>query len=85
MIKPLRANDQKLIAEFEGFFNHPSAEFLDLSRAVVDEAARIRATYNLRTPDALHLAVAVVGNCDAILTNDQQLKRFTQISVEVVP
>jgi predicted nucleic acid-binding protein len=51
---------------------------------VFRRAAKIRARYNFRTPDALHLAAAVEGACDLFITNDAQLTRFTGLVVEVV-
>jgi predicted nucleic acid-binding protein len=41
-----------------------------------ESAARLRANYNLRTPDALHVATALESSCDAFLTNDLGLKRI---------
>jgi predicted nucleic acid-binding protein len=38
--------------------------------AVARSAANLRARYNLRTPDALHVATALAVQCDAFLTND---------------
>jgi len=36
-------------------------------------AARLRAHFGLRTPDALHLACAQHHGCDALWTNDDRL------------
>ena len=44
----------------------------------------MRARYNLRTPDALHVATAVPAGCDAMLTNDAQLKRVQELSILVL-
>lgn len=48
------------------------------------KATDLRAHLNLRTPDALHLAAAIVGivgGCDVFLTNDRALERCTDIRV----
>ena len=45
---------------------------------------RSGASHGFKTPDALHLAAAVVGGCAAFLTNDAQLARFPGLTVEVV-
>jgi len=34
--------------------------------------------------DSLHLAAAVISNCDVFLTNDHRLNRFTGISIETI-
>jgi len=47
-------------------------------------AADLRAKYNIKTPDALQLAVAIDEGCEAFLTNDVQLKRVTELRVLVL-
>jgi predicted nucleic acid-binding protein len=44
-------------------------------------APPISARYNLRTPDALHVATAIEAGCEAFLTNDSTLKRVREIRV----
>jgi predicted nucleic acid-binding protein len=50
----------------------------------MDRAAEIRAQYGFKTPDAIHLAAAVVSGGDAFLTNDHRLDRFADIAVETL-
>ncbi len=47
-------------------------------------AGRLRASYNLRLPDALQVATAIVAGCEAFLTNDQMLRRVTELNVLVL-
>ncbi|HEY0782654.1 MAG TPA: type II toxin-antitoxin system VapC family toxin [Thermoanaerobaculia bacterium] len=49
--------------------------------AAAEEAARLRARYRLKTPDAIQLAVALQAGCDAFLTNDQDLGRVQDLRV----
>jgi predicted nucleic acid-binding protein len=43
---------------------------------VLRQAAVLRATIpSLRTPDAIHAATALLGNCDMFLTNDPGFRR----------
>jgi predicted nucleic acid-binding protein len=44
----------------------------------------IRAHYGFKTPDAIHLAAAVVAGCEVFLTNDHRLDRFSDLTVEIV-
>jgi predicted nucleic acid-binding protein len=55
-----------------------------VSLAIADSAARLRARYNLRTPDALHVATAINAGCQAFLTNDNTLKRVTELSILIL-
>ena len=51
---------------------------------IADKAAQLRAQYNLRTPDALHIASAIESGCQALLTNDLGIKRVTELRVLVL-
>ncbi len=84
LVVPVRNADAAVIAEFEDFFRNRVSELATFSRAVYDRAVAIRATTRIKTPDALHLAVAVEAACDVFLTNDPQLATFTGIRVELI-
>ncbi len=51
-----------------------------VSVTIAELAARLRASYGLRTPDALHVATAIEAKCNAFLTNDAGLKRVGEIA-----
>lgn len=46
----------------------------NINSVIAETAARLRASYNLRTPDALQIAAALENNCQAFLCNDKNLK-----------
>lgn len=48
-------------------------EELPLPGEVFLQAAQLRARFNLKTPDALHLACAQHHGCEALWTNDERL------------
>lgn len=83
-VKPLRVGDAVVLAEYEGFFAGPELVLCEITPAVVEKATDIRATLRLKTPDALHLATAVVSGASAFLTGDRDLTRCTEIPVEVL-
>lgn len=58
--------------------------FVEIEQRVAQQAADLRARYNLSLPDALQIAAALASSCDAFLTNDQLLKRVTEIDVIVL-
>jgi uncharacterized protein len=84
-VKPLRDGNVELLAEFDTFFAESVVEIVALTREVVDRATMLRANFRVRTPDALHLAAAMVGGCTTFLTNDHRLDHVTDIRVEVLP
>jgi predicted nucleic acid-binding protein len=51
---------------------------------VAERAARLRARYGLKTPDAIQLAVAQEADCEAFLTNDNSLRRVETPTVLVL-
>jgi predicted nucleic acid-binding protein len=81
-VKPLKDGNADLLQDFDDFF--ATVEIVPLSRDVIDRATEIRAQYGFKTPDSIHLAVAVVSGCDTCLTNDHRLDRFADIAIEVV-
>lgn len=77
----LRSDDPSLIQAYESFFDAVKYRILDFPSEVFDHAADIRATHRVAALDALHLAAAVAGGCDAFLTNDTSLASFDEIAV----
>jgi predicted nucleic acid-binding protein len=51
---------------------------------VARHAARLRASYGLRTPDAIHLATAVAAEAAEFVTTDRRLARVKEIEVRVL-
>jgi uncharacterized protein len=83
-VKPMRDGNQALLQDFDDYFANTIAEIFPLTRDVVDLATEIRARYNFKTPDSLHLAAAVISNCDVFMTNDQRLNPFMEITIETI-
>ncbi|HEY3910138.1 MAG TPA: PIN domain-containing protein [Stellaceae bacterium] len=71
LIGPIKRGDpvlERAYAELFGQLAH-----LAMPRSVYWQAARLRARFGLKTPDALHLACAQHHRCDALWTNDDRL------------
>ena len=83
-IKPMRDGDEELLKDYDEYFDNALAEVIPLSREVINQATEIRAEYNFKTPDAIHLAAAVQAKCDMFYTNDLRLEKFKGIAIEVV-
>jgi uncharacterized protein len=84
-VGPLISGNASLLADYAAFFASPDVRVLSMPPNVFDRGARIRAAYRFETPDSLHLAAAVEHGCGLFLTNDAQLARFPDITVEVLP
>ncbi len=83
-VLPVRSGDSALLQDFDRFFSDDVQETVSLDAEVMDRATTIRAEYGFSTPDAIHLASAVIGQCDIFLTADIDLARFPDIRVQVV-
>jgi uncharacterized protein len=83
-VKPLREGNTALLHDYDDYFAGVVEELVVLSRTVIDRATDIRARYGFRTPDAIHLAAAVVSGCDVFLTNDYRLNRFPDVAMDVI-
>lgn len=58
--------------------------FQPIDAAVGQQAAILRARYNLTLIDALQIAAALTADCDAFLTNDYALQRVTELRIIVL-
>jgi len=84
LVGPFVSGDVTVLADYAAFFANPAIRVLALPGAVWERAARIRATHHFKPLDALHLATAVEHGCGLFLTNDVQLSRFPDITVEIL-
>lgn len=85
LVQPYRDGDQRLADEFYGLLStYPNLEWIAPSLQIADTAARIRANYRLRTPDALQAATAVQGAASGLVTNDPTFGRLTGLETLVL-
>ncbi len=57
---------------------YPNLEWIAADFGIADLAARYRARYGLKTPDALHAATAVRAGATAFVTNDSAFDRVQE-------
>ena len=82
--KPLREGNAALLGLYESFFGSAEVLLLEIDAMVVEKATELRASLNLKTPDAIHLASAILAKVTLFLTADQALQRCTQVPIEIV-
>ena len=63
--------------------NFRNLEVIPLTTEISMGAARLRADYGLRTPDAIHAATAISTQSNGILTNDKRLKVLSQEGLSI--
>ena len=73
-VQPIRRGDVGLARRYRDILlNSPGMSCQAVSSDIAEEAARLRAVYNLRTPDAIQLATAIRSGASHFLTNDSFL------------
>ena len=74
LIHPFRSGNVALAQHYRDIlFNAEGLTMVVLSEEIAERAAQLRATHNLRTPDAIEVATALHFNAPYFLTNDTRL------------
>ena len=68
----------------ELLLNSTNFHTVPVNTNVAENAARIRATYGLRLPDAIQIAFALDSGCQAIVCNDRSMRRVRELEVLVL-
>ena len=84
LVAALRDTDEKMAQYYRNLLLETEVQTVPVSVEIAEEAARLRATYNLKTPDALMIATALSVGCQAFLTNDEALRRIGEVRVLIL-
>ena len=85
LMLPTRLGKTQLVKAYrEILFNSQHFQLVAVSLQIGERATGLRAQYNLRTPDAIHMATALETGCEVFLTNDNGLKRVSEIQVLIL-
>ncbi len=85
-MKPLINNNNTgvCLAYENAIQNSPVLEVIPINRKILIESARLRTIINLRLPDAIHGATAILNGCETFLTNDKRLEVISGINVVIL-
>lgn len=85
LVHPFRHGDTILAQQYRDvLLNAKGLTTLLLSQDIAEEAARLRATHNIRTPDAIQMATATYARASFFLTNDSRLPSLPGLEVLVL-
>jgi len=74
LVHPLRQGNTLLAQEYrEILLNQESLTVVELTPDIAETAAKLRASYNLRSPDSIQMATAIREGASFFLTNDARL------------
>ncbi len=84
LVPAFRAEDSSRAQDVLRLLAHfPHLKLIEVDQVIAYEASRIRAETALRTPDALHLATALLQKADWFVTNDKAFTRLKHLSLKV--
>jgi predicted nucleic acid-binding protein len=85
LVKPTQQGNMFLQQLFRGtLYGTPGLTCVPITRQVLATAANLRATINIRTPDALHAATALHTGCTMFVTNDPAFRRVLHLSAAIL-
>jgi predicted nucleic acid-binding protein len=70
LVGPLKSGNNTLLNAFEQALLGTNMRLIPITHPILRDAAQLRATTKLRTPDALHAATAQQEGCVLFVTND---------------
>ena len=85
LVQPLRENNVPLAEEYRDILlNASNLRTISMSEAVAEQAAKLRAQYDIPTPDAIQLGTAVHEGALFFLTNDTRLPSISNLNLLVL-
>lgn len=76
---PLKAGEEALAKRYRAILE--AWQVVDLDSDIAESAARLRAKYGLKLPDAIQLASALAINADALITHDRDFSRVRGVRI----
>ncbi len=77
--------DKSLITKYNQFLDIMGIKVIEINKEIAEKSAFIKSQYKyFKTADSLQLASALVYNCDLFITNDKQLRQFSDIEILVL-
>ena len=85
LVVPLRRGDTDLARKYRDILSKTRGlTTMSIFSSIAEEAAKLRASYNIRTPDAIQMAIAISARAKFFLTNDKRLPSLPGLQVLVL-
>lgn len=81
LVHPLRSNNTALAAEYRDILLNSKLMTVEVSNTIAEQAAQLRATHNIRTPDAIQISAAINAGATHFFTNDIRLPEIPAIQI----
>ena len=67
------------IKEGEKFLRFPNLIFIDTNSKVISKAQQLITEYNIKPRDAIHIATALLNNCNEIVSDDEDFDKIKEV------
>jgi predicted nucleic acid-binding protein len=84
LVGPFKSGNTAVEQAFEQALLGTEIRLLPITQNILREAARLRATTKLKTPDAVHLATAYHAGCNLFITNDVGFRGAVSIPLVIL-
>ena len=85
LVVPLRHGNVNLAQQYRDIlFKTKGHITISLFPSIAEEAARLRASHNISTPDSIQMATAIIGGASFFLTNDTHLPSLPNLKTLVL-
>jgi len=84
LVVPLRNGNNSLVADYEELLLSSQMQLIPISQFLLKQAANLRATTNLKTPDAIHAVTALSLSCNQFITNDKGFRNVLDLPVIIL-
>ncbi len=84
LVLPLRNNNESLISDYEQLLLNSAMQLVPIDQSILRQAANLRATNSIKTPDAIDAATAMAVNCDLFITNDKGFRNLNNLPVVIL-
>jgi predicted nucleic acid-binding protein len=84
LIGPLKSGNTTLERQYEQALLGTDMRLIPITQPILREAAQLRATTKLRTPDALHAATAQHEGCVLFVTNDVGFRGLASLPLVIL-
>lgn len=84
LVYPLRHNFKELAEEYRDILLNSKLITMEVSNTIAEQAATLRASHNIRTPDAIQISAALEAGATYFFTNDIRLPDISSLQILTV-
>ncbi len=85
LVRPKQMGNRQAVEDYRFLFKtFPNLAMKPIDEDCAERASDLRATYGLKPPDALQMGVALSNHATGFVTNDDKLKRVSDLDVIVL-